>query len=87
MADGLGLAIVDFSAASAGPTTSGYIWEIVRHGIQKFHATVVLFTDEESVDLGRSFRKPGDAVQHRQARPNVYIEAAFAMGLASVEPQ
>jgi hypothetical protein len=49
------------------------------------HATVVLFTDDETVRLRPQLVKKSDPDSERdeqhQARPNVYIEAGYARGL------
>ena len=79
--DALGLRIVEFEDARERVKTRDFIFEIVLAGIEASQATVVLFTDEERVELSRSFRRAGELVKRRQARPNVYIEAGYAFGV------
>ena len=77
-----GLDIVDMEKAREAVVSGpGYIFEIVLRGIQMSHATVVLFTDDESTSLNPKLVQKGERRNVRRARPNVYIEAGYAMGV------
>lgn len=84
--NGFGLEVIQFGdVSSAGSGGAEYIWERVLRGIQRTHVTIVLFTDDEYVELKRKWRKSDDpesqGLKRSQARANVYIEAGFAMGV------
>ena len=86
---GLGLNIVEWETArECVRGQRDYIYDIVLQGIEMSDVTVVLFTDDEEVRLRQEFLQASDydslnasnAAPRRQSRPNVYIEAGYAMG-------
>jgi predicted nucleotide-binding protein len=82
---GFGLEVVGWEdARERASSRRDYIFEIVMKGIEMSHVTVVLFTDDELVELKKSLQSPADkgsSQERRQARANVYIEAGYAMGV------
>jgi len=88
---GFGLDIVEWEDALRNSQSQrDYIFDTVLSGIQMSHVTIALFTDDEIVELRKKFRIFDDIdgtlkrIKRRQSRPNVYIEAGYAMG---VRPQ
>lgn len=81
LSEGFGLELVEWEDAKDRVAGMGLIYDIVLKGIEMSNATVVLFTDEETAELAKSFRRAGDGGPRRQARPNVYIEAGYAVGV------
>lgn len=85
---GFGLAVIEWEdARTNAQSLRNYIFDIVLSGIEMSHLTVALFTDDEIVELRREFRTTDDIdatltrEKRRQARPNVYIEAGYAIGV------
>ena len=89
---GFGLDIVDWEHARARVSDAkrDYIFEIVMKGIELSQVTLVLFTDDEEVEMRSKFLDKSDKLEisfkdrrkrRRQARPNVYIEAGYALGV------
>lgn len=62
---------------------SPFTWDAVRQGLKNADKVIVLFTPDEIVALHPDLSQLGDPeLQSRgQARPNVYLEAGYAMGL------
>lgn len=85
LTDGFGLEVIGWEDAREKVTTARpYIYEIVMAGIEMSHLTLVLFSDDERVELREKFKsraEKGDERERRQARANVYIEAGYAMGV------
>ena len=85
LTDGFGLEVVGWEDASDRvKTTRPYIYEIVMAGIELSHLTLVLFSDDEKVELREKFKsapEKSDKRERRQARANVFIEAGYAMGV------
>lgn len=85
---GFGLEVVDWEDARRNARSQrDYIFDIVLSGIQMSHATLALFRDDEVVELRKKFRAIDDidgalkGEKRRQSRPNVYIEAGYAIGV------
>jgi predicted nucleotide-binding protein len=82
---GFGLNVVKWEDARERITTSrDYVYEIVMAGIEMSHLTIVLFTDDEIVQLRDKFKNADDrgiGIERRQSRSNVYIEAGYAFGV------
>lgn len=76
-----GLRVVNMEDAGAA-TTNRHVFDIVLQGIEMSHATIVLFTDDETVSLREGYVLSGDRASHerRQPRGNVLIEAGYALG-------
>jgi len=74
-------------ARERAQSSRNYIYDIVIKGIEMSHLTLVLFTDDEEVELRKQFLTPSDhesnntIEKRRQSRANVYIEAGYAMGI------
>lgn len=82
---GFSLEVVKWEDARDRVTTQrDYVYEIVMAGIEMSHLTIVLFTDDEIVQLRNKFKKGNelvDKVERRQSRANVFIEAGYAFGV------
>ena len=81
---GFGLDVTDWDDAIervAGDKRT--IWNIVLQGINMSYLTLVLFTDDEDVKLKKALsgRDHRTAIKRAQSRPNVFIEAGYAMGI------
>jgi len=87
LSDGFGLDVLSWNDAIRVAQNEKYIFEIVLKGINESHLTVVLFTDDEALELRPDLLKPEDlesivpGLKRWQSRPNVYIEAGYAMGI------
>lgn len=74
-------------ARERAQSVRNYIYDIVMKGIEMSHLTLVLFTDDEEVELRNKLCGPDDHerrtinMKRRQSRSNVYIEAGYAMGI------
>jgi len=86
-----GLKIINWNmaikfASAKIPDPKNYIFDIVLAGIENSYLTIVLFTDDEKVELRNEFwnkeekRNPTKSVIGSQSRKNVYIEAGYALG-------
>jgi hypothetical protein len=81
----LGLKALNFYTISAEIGGAPFIGDIVREGIRRAQAIVVLFTPDEMAELAWYLRDDHDEgvdVRRRQSRPNVIFEAGMALGLA-----
>jgi len=80
---GFGLEVTDWEdAREAVPGGNNMIWDIVLQGINMSHVTIVIFSDDEETELKESLSDGLSAdTFHIQSRPNVYIEAGYAMGV------
>ena len=80
---GFGLDVTSWEEArESDPGGKNMIWDIVLQGINMSHLTLVLFTDDENVELkeGLISELSEDTIR-TQSRPNVFIEAGYAMGI------
>lgn len=88
LTQGFGLEVVKLEEARRNAQSPrDYIFDIVLSGIEISHVSIALFTDDELVELRKKFRTVEDLdeslkrTKRRQARPNVYIEAGYAIGV------
>ncbi|MCK9390688.1 MAG: nucleotide-binding protein [Syntrophales bacterium] len=90
MNEGFGLEVLPFESTHALTNEPRkYIYELVLAGIQNTHVTIVLFSDDEEVELRNQFVEEGDFEKvrsnandkRRQSRGNVLIEAGYAFGI------
>ena len=88
--EGLGLNVLPFESTHAlADNPKKYIYDLILAGIQNTHATVVLFSDDEEVELRPEFVVANDferirkkqSDKRRQSRGNVLIEAGYAFGV------
>lgn len=88
--EGFGLNVIPFESTHAlANNPKKYIYDLILAGIQHTHATVVLFSDDEEVELRPEFLVDSDfekirkkqSEKRRQSRGNVLIEAGYAFGV------
>jgi predicted nucleotide-binding protein len=80
----LGLTSIDFNTLSAELGGSPFVGDVVKTGIGRAQAVIVLFTPDELATLDERLTRANDRDVDRtrhQARPNVLFEAGIAMGL------
>ena len=78
--NGLKLDIVDWETARLNAVDNS-IWSIVKNGINQSWATIVFFTDDETVQLKETLaKKETEKRIAEQSRPNVFIEAGYSFG-------
>jgi len=78
----LGLSVIEWNhALEATESASPFVLDVVTKGIELSTAVVVMFTPDEFVRLDNSLPGSTSPDEGYQARPNVWLEAGFALAM------
>lgn len=87
LTNNFGLKVMSFHDAKIMTKGNKVIFDIFMTATTKTYASIILFTDDEEVELRKEYVEEDDyenskskEKKRRQSRPNVYVEAGFLMG-------